>query len=208
MIRINILRNRGGTSALKTSVTSMTGITFVGDGSGSGGYTDEKSVMIKKIVMALIFPVLIIGYDQYVKSEKKSVLTKLQTEKNTLNAKLQSFGPKAESVKKFQQEKEKLEKRIDVIKSISKERLKVVKAMDSLHRNVPQQAWLTELTVRENYAVKILGFALDDFIVSNLIQNLDESIFFENVKLVSSQESSAAEGKLRKFEVSGQLGDY
>ena len=79
MIRINILRNRGGTSALKTSVTSMTGITFSGsDGSGDSGYADEKSVMIKKIVMALVFPILIIGYDQYAKSEKRSVLSRIK----------------------------------------------------------------------------------------------------------------------------------
>jgi Tfp pilus assembly protein PilN len=210
MIRINILRNRGGTSSLKTSVTSMTGITFtnIGDGGGESGYADENSAMLKKILMALVFPILIIGYDQYAKSEKSSQLAVLQNEKTNLTTKLKSFGPKAESVKKFQQEKEKLEKRIDIIKSISKERLKVVKAMDSLHRNVPQQAWLTELTVKENYSVKILGFALDDFVVSNMIQNLDESIFFESVKLVSSQESSVTDGKLRKFEISGQLGDY
>ncbi|MCB0349097.1 MAG: PilN domain-containing protein, partial [Bdellovibrionales bacterium] len=129
-------------------------------------------------------------------------------EKVSLEKKLQTFGPKADSVKKFQQEKDKLEKRIDVIRNISKERLKVVKAMDALHKTVPQQAWLTELMVKENYAIKINGFALDDFVVSNLIQNLDESIFFANVKLVSSQESSVSEGKLRKFEISGALGDY
>lgn len=210
MIRINILRNRGGTSSMKTSVTSMTGITFHGsnEGGDESGYADENSAMLKKILMALVFPILIFAYDQYVKSEKNSVLAGLQAEKTNLEGKLKTFGPKAESVKKFQQEKEKLVKRIDIIRSISKERLKVVKAMDSLHKNVPQQAWLTELVVKDNYAAKIRGFALDDFVVSNLIQNLDESIFFENVKLVSSQESSVTEGKLRKFEISGQLGDY
>lgn len=210
MIKINILRNRGGTSSLKTSVTSMTGITFHGsnEGGGESGYADENSAMLKKVVLAIIFPVLILAYDQYVKSEKGSILSKLRTEKTELENKLKTFGPKAESVKKFQQEKDKLEKRIDIIRNISKERLKVVKAMDSLHKNVPQQAWITELVVKDNYTTKITGFALDDFVVSNLIQNLDESIFFESVKLVSSQESSVAEGKLRKFEISGQLGDY
>ena len=101
--------------------------------------------------------------------------------------------------------KKKIDSRIDTIKEISKERLSNAKALDALHDIVPPQAWLKNLSI-ENGKVKIVGEATEDLVVSQLLRNLDESIYFKDVKLLSSTEVRKAGGSYKAFSIDCTLG--
>ena len=151
MIRINLLKNTGGTSNLQTDMNAMTGITIMGAGGDSVSSDVDSGEMIKKIVVLLLFPILLIGYEIYFVGSKKMQLASLKTTQAELQQKLDAFGPRVDAVNKFKQEKENLQKRLDVIKALSQDRMKTVKALDALHTIVPAQAWLTNFSIKGLY---------------------------------------------------------
>tara|TARA_B100001248_G_C27398844_1_gene468042 strand:- start:585 stop:1205 length:621 start_codon:yes stop_codon:yes gene_type:complete len=203
MIRINLLKNTAGASSMDVPVQEMEGISFSAEGDDSAAFTDPKDILVK-VVLALIFPIMIYGVDIYFTKQKQAQLNQVNQEIQQVKNKIASFGSKADSVKRFKQEKEGLVNRINIIKKLLDERLTIIKRLDALHRVIPEKAWLKKFSI-ENGAFKLQGLATDDFIVSTTIQNLEQSIYFSGIRLESSGEARSSDGAVREFNIRGQV---
>ena len=148
---------------------------------------------------------LVYGYEFYDEGVGKANLEAKQALQVELSARLSAFGKQVEEVRKIKEEKQRLSSRIDTIREISKERLVNAKAMDALHAIVPNQSWLESLSI-EGRQIKIKGMATEDIIISQFLRNLDESIYFSEVKLISSIEQASGQGVIKSFEIECQLG--
>jgi len=201
MIRINLLKNTAGTSNLSMNVNEMTGIDL--KPMADEAYVDPKEIVIR-VLIVLLFPLVIFGVDTYLVSIKNAELDQINQQIATAQAKIDSYGQKADSVKKFKQEREGLQSRIDIIKKLSIEGNYILKRLDALHSVVPQKAWLTALEIDDtNFTMEAL--ATDDFVVSTAIQNFSENIYFSAVRMESTSEVEIGDGVARKFKVKGQV---
>tara|TARA_Y100000780_G_C13695267_1_gene421342 strand:- start:10242 stop:10844 length:603 start_codon:yes stop_codon:yes gene_type:complete len=199
VIEINLLRGfsaeglDGGESTLNSTFATAQKVVF-----------DEKDLVLKLVI--LIIPVLALyGYEFYDEGIGANTLKAKQKQVERLTIELAGFGKQVAEVRKIKEEKNRLTSRIDTIKEISKERLSNAKALDALHDIVPPQAWLKNLSI-ENGKVKIVGEATEDLVVSQLLRNLDESIYFKDVKLLSSTEVRKAGGSYKAFSIDCTLG--
>ncbi len=98
----------------------------------------------------------------------------------------------------FKKEKERVQVQIDTIKSLSKERLKNVKALETIQNLIPEKAWLTLLKIDENRAV-FEGNAVDDKIVADFMAALEDNIYFANVRLIKSADQQSKDGTVKGF---------
>jgi len=191
MIRVNLLRSPDATNLASYSAD------MGGTETSMASVTDQIGVVGKVIVILL--PIILFyaikAYNQWVITTEfenaKKKLTSVESE-------LKALDPAVKEMERFQVEKKKLDAQLEVIKRLSKERLASVKSLDALQTIIPGRVWLSSIKIIEN-KVELAGFATDDLVVSDFMQALGASIFFENITLVSSEEWKGPTGVAKKF---------
>ena len=147
-------------------------------------------------VKAALFVVpllLTFGYRQFLVSRAEAEHVRLTKEHTEADKKLKRHHDAAlRDIERFEEEKKRLNSELDVIKTLSKERLKNVKSLDAMQTIIPNSAWLSSLKIKAD-KVEIDGFAVNDVVVSEFMQLLSSSIFFSHVILTDSVEASTPE---------------
>ena len=169
--------------------------------------TEDKKKAAGKFLLLLFFPGMLSLYEYDNISKKEKVLLKNQQELKKLKKRSVREQALISELESFEKEKNHLQNQIDVISSLSKWRLREVKTMDALQRILSNKVWLTKLLIKES-AVTLSGYAVSDSYVNQLINDLEQSIYFEDVKLRKSMEKKIKRGKIKSFEISFLMGDF
>lgn len=190
MIKVNLLRDA-------TQVTMKRDATLTG--TAQVVRSGNSDVVIKFIILFL--PAFIsIGGLSYVESTKKAELSVIHTLIAQKGQEVQRLGPEIEAVANFKKEKVRLQVQIDTIKTLSRERLRNVKALEALQSLIPEKAWLTLLKINEN-KVEFEGRSVDDKDVADFMAGLEENIYFSGVRLIRTGEQQTKEGVVKEFAV-------
>lgn len=160
----------------------------------------QKQGAIRLLVL-LIIPLAIYAYElqlipglQGKLNSKRNVLTSLK-QKND-----QAKGA-VEEIKKFKEDQAKLQKQIDTLEGLRKERLKEVKILDNLQKDIPDKVWLTKIDFQES-KLSLSGLATADVELTGFMENLSRSVFLHEVNLVRSSEQPSENGTLKRFDIS------
>ena len=196
MIRVNLFNDvGGGVQAFNVDATEF---------AGEIGEPDKKDAGTKLGLM-LIPVFLVYGYFSFQEWRRDDRIQEIRNQIATKKSKVNALQPEIRAIERFQEEKKKLEIQVEAIKKLSFERLLSVKALDALQRLIPQKVWLKTLEVNDT-EVRITGLALEDALVSDFMQNLNSSIFFQNTMLLKTTEAKDKDGlSAKEFEVSSEL---
>lgn len=203
MIKVNLNRNLSAPSSAK-----MPGDTEVGAVSFQMEEVQAppKGQTLLKLLTFLLVPGLIVYYD-YMKTQQKKVrLTQIQGQIMEADSKIAAQKDAVASVKKYKESKDQLEAQLNVIRELSRQRLAYVKMLDALQDLVPKKAWLENLKA-DAKVISISGFAIEDDGVTQMIQGLEESVFFTNVLLQSTVRQDDREGQYKQFSINAQMGN-
>ena len=174
-------------------------------GSTNFGFSESSRLGIGLKVLFIVVPILLTySYRQFLITRAQNKHASLMQEKAEVEKKLRSFDASLKDIEKFEEEKRKLNAQLDVIKSLSKERLKNVKSLDALQGLIPSSAWLNSLKIIGD-KVDLEGFAVNDIVVSDFMQQLSSSIYFSHVVLADSTEAATVEGSVKKFHIKCSL---
>ncbi|MEZ0390830.1 MAG: PilN domain-containing protein, partial [Pseudobdellovibrionaceae bacterium] len=84
--------------------------------------------------------------------------------------------------------------------SLQRERLREVKILDNLQKDIPEKVWLERLEFKDTNLM-ISGKAISDGELTNFMENLSKSVFLKEVNLLKSSELSTDRGMLKQFEI-------
>ncbi|HXH08288.1 MAG TPA: PilN domain-containing protein [Alphaproteobacteria bacterium] len=130
-------------------------------------------------------------------------LNRLKAEKAHLNAELASLKPIVDEVAELEKRETLLNTRLETIKRLRQNQRGPVRVLDLLSRNLPEQAWL-EAIEEASGVYKVIGYALTNFAVADLLRNLQQSPEFNAVDLISSEQTVIANREIKKFIVQFQ----
>lgn len=202
MIEVNLLR---GFTADSTSAADGSGFSLNTKMSADKVVFDSKD-LLGKIIFLLLPLGLVFGYEMYDEEKAKVKLTHMRKQNAILSDELSKYGKQVLEVKRIQEEKKRLDGRIKTILDLSSNRLTNAKALNALHDLVPGEAWLTSLKIKDE-KVEFRGEATEDLVVSQFLRNLQESIYFQDVKLIGSEERSSATGAKKVYSIEARLGN-
>ncbi len=192
MIRVNLAKSLpvgGGGGALEAA----------GDGIEMGGTDIQRQGVLRLIILAIV-PLALYGYEFQSLPELRSRLSS----KNTVLRSLQAQNDKAkgavDEITKFKEDQARLQRQIDTLEGLQKDRLREVKILDNLQKDIPEKVWLTKLEFNDGN-VKIAGAATVDSEISNFMDNLQKSVFLRDVKLGKSADEPSDRGILKVFEI-------
>jgi len=158
------------------------------------------SPLVQRFMILLAPIILVYGYGWYSSYDLDAQVNAIKNEGVSLDKQVEGFKPQLDEIEKLTGEKNKITTQVTAIKELSKKRYNYVKILDTLQTLIPEKAWLTKMAIKDR-SVSIEGKANDDSTISNFMQNLEESAYFQNVTWESSKEVNEPQGVVKMFNI-------
>ncbi len=101
-------------------------------------------------------------------------------------------------LQELEQQKNLLERKINLINDLKARQDVAVKILDELSRNIPDWVWLKEASF-SGQRIEIKGRALSNNLIADYIFNLEESPYFQNIELISSTQRRERNDQFLEF---------
>ncbi len=164
------------------------------------GTSDIQRQGVTRLLIMAIFPLALWGYEFQSLPELRNKLNSKNAVLKSLQAKNDKAKGAVEEITKFKEDQARLQKQIDTLEGLQKERKREVKILDNLQKDIPEKVWLTQVEFLDS-SLRIMGAATADSEISNFMENLQKSVFLRDVKLEKSTEEPTDKGILRIFSI-------
>lgn len=165
---------------------------------------DDKSMQKQgavKLAVFLIGPLLLFMLEGQILPEKTSMLAKKRKILNELTLKNQKAKSAVDEIKKFKEQQVQLQDQITTIEGLRKDRMREVKVLDAVQRDIPEKMWLVKMELKEG-KLGIQGVAATDYELTTFMDNLSKSAYIKEVNLVRANEKSVDGQVLKEFSIS------
>jgi Tfp pilus assembly protein PilN len=200
MIKINLLKNLGMHQG-----GALAGGAGAAESVESAISPDVQRLAIVKVIVLLLFPIALFGFEKINLMNLEAEVKKLKEETATVTAQKDAFGSVAPRVAKFDLQKKEIEKQLEAVRELTKNRLREVKTLDILQSLVPDQTWLNSVEINSSI-VKIEGYAANDDAISKLMKALESSVLFSQIVPKSTTRVDLPTGSVKKFQLEFKVG--
>lgn len=135
------------------------------------------------------------------------VMSVTRVEKKVVQAEkeLQELKAITGDLEKFKQDKEIVEKKLNIIENLEKNRHFTVKLLTVLATEIPSGAmWLTLLDEQETN-LRLEGIARDNEAIARYMTDIEKAPFIDSVDLLSSQQTVISGEKLKSFKIACRI---
>ena len=206
MLRVNLLKNRGGTNAgtVASQVSDFTSI----QSTGNDGLASDNKATATKIIVMVIWVVGLFTYQKYNINNLSDRLANLQFQDRSLQAQIQKNQVAANRAKQMEKDVKELQRRIKIIKDLSNVRLQDIKAISYIQNNIPDKVWLKSITFKSS-KLDLVGSSLTDDQLNQFLNGLEsKKSYFKNVLLLKAVDEPGRAGTVTSFEISSELGTF
>jgi type IV pilus assembly protein PilN len=109
------------------------------------------------------------------------------------------LAPEIAKVQSLNRERDEVNRRLDVITQLDRDRYFRVHLLDELNRALPQHMWLTLLEEQGGNRFAVEGVTFSNFLVSDVLQNLSRSPYIASVDLGVAEKGLIGEVPVVKF---------
>lgn len=185
MIRINLLPSEDRSKKRKISLPSI-----------SGG----------SVMWVLLGVFIYAGAVAGIWALQSRKVSEYETKIQALKEESARLAPQLAKIRKLTAEREEVNKRLDIIASLDKDRYLRVRMMNDVAFEVPENCWIEE--VRESgggSGITIQGVTFSNFIIADLMTSLERSGRFSDIALSKAEEGDIDDVKVVKFGISAKL---
>lgn len=197
MIKVNLLKDAG--KRQKKSLSESTIFDAELKSKVDGAVGDNKA-LITRFSFLLVPIVLVFGYTWFIESGLERTIDNIKQQSKQVDQQLSALQGELTTIENLKTEKNKISTELNAIKDLSKRRYVYIKILDSLQTLIPEKAWITKMTMKEQI-ISIEGRATEDAIISLFMQNLEESAYFSSVTWVDSREVNEPQGVVKSFNI-------
>jgi len=117
---------------------------------------------------------------------------------------IDAFKPQLAQVEQYRVKKADIERKLGVIHDLDRSRSGPLHVLDELSTHAPERLWLTQLEAVST-GVTLQGMSLDNEVVATFMKALEDSPYFQDVELRSTELAEKDGLKLNKFEIHAML---
>ncbi len=117
---------------------------------------------------------------------------------------LQELQKVIDEINKFEAQRKALEQKLEVIAKLEKEQRLPVRLLDEVYLTLEDDLWLNSFTQRGE-DLNVAGSALSHPILSNYMRKLDNSLYFDQIRLIVAQTRAIGGQDVRDFQINMKL---
>ncbi len=160
----------------------------------------RKKALVEHVVLLALCIFLLLIFEWFVQATITAQRESLVREVTATKLEIKKLTAEAGEIEDFKQQKQELEKKLDVIQDLNAKKTGPVEILDELSMIIPDKAWITSLSNKGDSMV-LEGQALDNTTIATFMKQLQSSKHFDNVTLVLSQQ----EGGRQKFSITCKI---
>jgi Tfp pilus assembly protein PilN len=111
------------------------------------------------------------------------------------------LAPEIAKIKRLDQQRQSLNQRLEVISTLDRDRYFRVHLLDELNRALPEHSWIERFEDQGGDLYALEGVTFSNFLVSDLLQNLDRSPFFMDITLEVAERGLIEDVNVVKFTI-------
>jgi type IV pilus assembly protein PilN len=115
------------------------------------------------------------------------------------------LAPQLAKIRKLTKEREEVNRRLGIIGNLDRDRYLRVQLMNELSLNLPTNCWLTAVTEQGGTHVTFEGITFSNYIIADLMNNLDKSKRFGDTALKVAEEGDIEDHRVIQFTLNAQL---
>ena len=161
----------------------------------------RREISIFVFVLVVLF--FIIGLFQWIYWNQS---TGLQDQIKVQKVKLEKLRALKKQIGKYKANIKLLEKKLDIITELKKNKAMPVQILDVLSTNIPDKMSLRSLK-KQGAKLELSGWALDDEVIANFMTNLQRSRYFTRVELIVTErfKPKGADINIKKFTITSTV---
>jgi type IV pilus assembly protein PilN len=160
----------------------------------------RKKALVEHVALLALCIFLLLIFEWFVQAAITAQKESLVREVAATKLEIKKLTAEAGEIENFKQQKQELEKKLDVIQDLNAKKTGPVEILDELSLIIPDKAWITSLSNKGDSMV-LEGQALDNTTIATFMKQLQSSKHFDNVTLVLSQQ----EGGRQKFSITCKI---
>ena len=160
----------------------------------------RQKALIEHVALLSLCIVLIFILSWFVQTSINHKKEMLQQEIANTKIEIQRLTVEAGKIDKFKQQKQELERKLNIIKELNAKKSGPVEVLDQLSLLIPEKAWITSLNNTGNSLI-LNGIAVDNPTIAAFMKSLQASSYFQGVELELTQQ----EGMNHKFTIKCQI---
>ncbi len=164
----------------------------------------KKAALGKELIVLIASVVLLLGTFVFVQWELSKTLADTGAQISKTKDEIARYRSLTAELEKKKEEQRILQKRLDTITSLRKDKARAAKVLDELSIDKPEKLQLESLK-KEGAKLGMEGIALDDETIANFMTSLRKSKLFKNVDLVVSEQVEQSKMKVKKFILSCEI---
>ncbi len=148
--------------------------------------------------LLVIFSIVVLVYYT---GHLKSKIEKIEHQNDAIAKEITQYKKKSDRVDQIKGQLAILEKKVDIINDLKKQRKKPLKILDSMTQLVvAERMWLRSLNINST-TVSITGIAFDNKTVADFMENLGNSPLFGDIDLKNLKMTSVNNLQMKSFEL-------
>ena len=151
----------------------------------------------------LALPLVVLAGTIYFHTTVSGRISKLDADIGKANADIARLKKEIGEVEKFKARKAELQKKVDIISNLQKDRSGPVRHFEALSAAIPEKCWIDTLGVKDEM-VTLSGIALNNHTIANFMTALGQTGRFRDVVLGAAEQTTVAGVKLVKFNLTFQ----
>ncbi len=196
MIKVNLLKDAGK----KKSGGGIPDSTFVSEYQTGVGKLSSNKPIIQRFAFLIVPIIAVYVYTWFVENGLENDKENIRKQITNVEQQVAALQPQLNIIEQLKAEKGKLTTEMNAIRSISRERYGYVRTLDALQTLIPDRAWITKLSVKDQI-ISLEGRAIEDTTISSFMQNLEESAYFSDVTWIDSKEVTEPQGVVKAFSI-------
>jgi len=133
-------------------------------------------------------------------------VVKLQSDIQTARVESQKLAPQIARIKQLTQERDQVDRRLDAITMLDKDRYVRVRLMSELSRRMPANTWLTLYQEVNPTTIRLEGITFSNFVIADFMRNQVVSSSYLGVDLDFISRGTIGDIDVLKFGLTAQVG--
>ncbi len=154
----------------------------------------------------LLAPLVVLAGTLYFHTMVSGKIKTLRQEIQQANVDVERLKKEIGEVEKFKARKAELQKKVDIISNLQKDRTGPVRYFEALSAAIPEKCWIEKLEIQGG-RIAVSGVALNNNTVANFMTALGQTGRFKNVVLGSADQAAMMNVKLVRFNLTFQAVD-
>ena len=151
----------------------------------------------------IAIPLVVLAGTIYFHTTVIGRISRLDADIVKANAEIANLKKEIGEVEKFKARKAELQKKVDIISNLQKDRSGPVRHFEALSAAIPEKCWIDTLSVKDA-KVTLTGVALNNYTIANFMTALGQTGRFRDVVLGAAEQTTVAGVKLVRFNLTFQ----